>query len=292
VTGQFSGVISVTFKRTGPCLSVTCGNSGGSSYNSLNVTGGLVTVLGSAGPQIVQVNPVSQNSGVVNGSVSVFNSEMFTVSGSLTIVAPEPYFPQLGSLLSFGGSIVLTQNANVRVSTNLYLDGGGGGLAVTLGHKLVIDNALIVENSTSVPLLVSVDTIPFNATQIVVVVANYSRMVGRFGSVSVTSSRRRDVKAVTDGGVTCVATIGQASADYGASSLVVIAPVTNECSSGAANLNSQLSTGAIVGICIGAVIGGLVIAGIVVVATKVGIAKHTASANAAIQLSALEDLRI
>ncbi len=253
-------------------------------------------ILGSTGPQIVAPNSFLQNLGTVNGSIVVGPSEMIVVSSVLNIVPPKAYFPQLGSLQSFGGSVVLNQFASVQVALNLYLD-GGGGLSVSSGHSLIIGNALVMENSA--PLQVNFGVVPFNVSQLTMIVANYSRVVGTFGSVSVTPTRRRSV-AVTQGSFTCIATLGQPVANYGSSSLSVTVSVSNVCTdsnggglpsgSPSSSSSSELSPGAIAGIAIGAVVGGVVVALAVVLITKILVAKYTASANAAIHMANVEQL--
>jgi hypothetical protein len=88
------------------------------------------------------------------------------------------------------------------------------------------------------------------STSVTVVVANYSKLVGRFASLNITVSVpvARDAVAYQQ-----CSTYGEPQPFYGSSSLIVTVAVTG-C---AANTTSDgLSTGAIVGIAVGAVVAG------------------------------------
>ncbi len=259
-------------------------------------TGTILKIFGIAGPERVAINsPVS--SGDVLGSAAAF-SGTWTVSSALAIRKPTAFLRQISSLNVFGATLVMQRTASCQIETNLFFNGSPSFTAAK-GQVLNISNALIIDGN--VRLLVDLGPIPFNTSSIVVSIANFSRRSGQFSSVAIVPGARKRSIPVTENGVTCVATLGQPQQSYSSSSLSVTVSVTNVCAptNGGSNINntntatssSELSTGAIVGIAIGATVGGVVVALAIVLITKFLVAKYTLTQNAAIGMQSIQNLK-
>lgn len=202
--------------------------------------GGLNEVFGFTGPEIIRRN--NPSSGNVNGTIVA--TTRFTVNSALNVQKPTSYLNQLSSLNVMSGNLELLSNAAVSIETNLLLN--GGALSVTKGQRLNIARTLVRAATFllmlmpeispkvidgNVPLSVNLGTIPFNVSQIVVPVANFSRMIGNFGSIQITPApgRKRSV-IVTENGITCTSTLQNPTLSSSfSSSLSVVVSVSNVC---------------------------------------------------------------
>lgn len=257
---------------------------GGPAENNLNQTGNLIIVYGVASYQIVLRNTNVANSGTVNGTIVVQAGQSLTVSAALNVAKPQTFYHQLASINSYGGTIALSANSLVTCGTNVQL-GPGSTLSATRGQRLEISENLVISGS-DVKLVID-PVIEFNrTTSVVMVVANYSRVNGRFASVALAAGVQRRSAVTSANGYTCVSEFGQPQPDYGSQSLTVTIAVNTTCSE-----SGGLSTGAIVGIAVGAAVGGAALAVGIVLVVKYLTASHTATANEALKMQHMASLK-
>jgi hypothetical protein len=201
------------------------GGGGDPPSNNLNQTGGLITTYGAASPHVVVRNTFAENTGLVNGTIYINTTQILSVTNELVVLNPLTFLKQLGSIESVGGSIVLSNTASVRTETNMYL--GASALTVGIDSVISINQNLVIESDSTLRIDLS-SNFPFNVSFINITVANYSQVLGQFGTVLFIQPNQRSVISSVNGS-TCTATVGAPQTTYGASTLTVTASVTNEC---------------------------------------------------------------
>jgi hypothetical protein len=122
---------------------------------------------------------------------------------------------------------------------------------------------------------------PFNVSFINITIANYSQVLGQFGTVIFIEPNVRSVISSVNGS-TCTATVGAPQTTYGSSTLTVTASVSNQCSE--TRDSSTLSTGAIIGIAVGAAVGGILVALAIVLIVRCMIQRDTLAGNKSIRM--------
>ncbi len=211
----------------------------------------------------------ANTSGVASGSASL----SIVVQQSDRLVVPAAFSVAKGDLKS-GGQLTFLSEASFNGSGSVYFS---GVTRVVQGAAVRTGVAAVTFPATSV-LEVAVARPVNGSASVVVPLFNYSFYVGSFAAV-------RSVNTFDS----CT-TLGTPVVTYGSSSASALVTVdSSACAS--ATTNQPLSTGAIVGIAVGAAAAGVVVVIASVFATKAALAHRDARANASLRLQDMSQLR-
>lgn len=247
--------------------SVNPGSNDLTSGTSGNAIGMFDNVCISVATRVDRFSTVTGTTSFASSTLAL-STTVLPRGSSLTVEANAQYLVQQGDLKS-GGVLQVSQGAKVNSTGSLYFS---GTTRIFQGASLQAGVAAVTFPATSA-LEVVVSSNANNATTIVVPLFNYSFYVGSFSS-------SRAVNTFDSCSTLTVTSVSYASS----TATALISVDSSKCSTSTGSPNA-LSTGAIVGIAVGAAVGGVCIAIGIFLLVKYLTSRQDLAANKALAMN-------